>query len=152
MSNLCMMKTHPITMQARDKAESLGLVSSIKFKEMDVGSLSYPDKSFDTVVDTFSLCVFPDPRQALHEIARVVKPYKEGGRVLLLENSRSDWGPVGLYQDLTGSMIASMGGKGCVWNQDVTALAREAGLTLKSEVPILGGIFRLLEAVKEGTS
>ena len=99
------------------------------------------------MVDTFSLCVFPDPLEALKEMARVTK--EETGRVLLLENSRSTIAPLGWYQDVTSSAIAKTGGKACVWNQDVINLARKAGLEVVTATPVLGGVFMLLEAKRK---
>jgi len=57
--------------------------------------LPYEDSRFDCVISTYSLCVFRNPALALREMARVVKP---GGKVLLLEHSRSDFGPLAWYQ------------------------------------------------------
>jgi ubiquinone/menaquinone biosynthesis C-methylase UbiE len=111
---------------------------------MDVEKLDYSDGYFDSVVDTFSLCVFPRPDRALREMARVVRPGT--GRVLLLENSRSSNALLGAYQDLTASFIADNGGKGCRWNQDVIALVKEAGLEILEAKPISGGLFVLIEA------
>lgn len=63
--------------------------------QADATALPLPTSSFDCVVDTFSLCVIPDPLSALKEMARVVKP---GGKVLLLEHARSDNPILGAYQ------------------------------------------------------
>ena len=61
----------------------------------NVERLPFSDNSFDCVVDTFSLCVFPNPLQSLQELARVLAP---DGKLLLLEHSRSSVPLLGWYQ------------------------------------------------------
>jgi methyltransferase OMS1, mitochondrial len=112
----------------------------------DVADLPFSDASFDTVVDTFSLCVFPDPSAALRSLARVVRP---GGRVLLLEHARSRrFRPLALYQDVTAGAVARTGGKGCLWNQDVLALVERAGLRAVAVDESLAGLVVAVEAVR----
>lgn len=99
-------------------------------------------EAFDTVVDSFSLCVMGNQgaRDCLDQVSRVVKP---GGKVLLLENARSSNRLLGLYQDATADAAAVTGGKGCVYNQDVGAMIRETGrLTIMEETAFLAGLFR----------
>ena len=139
--------------EAQRKADGLAVAHApsfpVRFFGRDVARLDgFADEGYDCVVDTFSLCVYPDPVAALREMARVVKPASEGGRVLLLENSRSPQPLVGAYQDATAQVLAQdFAGKGCVWNQDVAALAQRAGLlVLEGESRfIAGGLFTLLE-------
>ena len=71
--------------QARRRASSLGLCAgsegdaaaapSVRFVRGDATALPFDAAAFDTVLDTFSLCVLGDaaPR-ALAEMARVVRP------------------------------------------------------------------------------
>lgn len=51
--------------------------------------LPFEDASFDTVVATLVLCTVSDPRRAVGEIARVLRP---GGRLLFLEHVRAEGG------------------------------------------------------------
>ncbi|KAM3575444.1 hypothetical protein VYU27_002667 [Nannochloropsis oceanica] len=133
--------------EARAKAALLGLGEErVRFHEMDVANLVFADGSFDYVCDTFSLCVYPDPLKALKEMTRVCKPGV--GRVLLLENSRSDLQILAAYQDATAHVVARIGGKSCVYNQDVPKLAQAAGLQVVRREKIAGGLFTMLECTR----
>lgn len=50
--------------------------------------IPFPDNSFDTVVDTYGLCINPRFNEQLEEIIRVCKP---GGQIKLLEFGESSW-------------------------------------------------------------
>jgi len=108
-------------------------------------------EAFDTVVDSFSLCVMGDQgaKDCLRQIGQVVKKGKDGGQVLLLENSRSSNLLLGAYQDITADVAASAGGKGCVYNQDVSRMIQESGaLSVLYEKPLVAGLFRSFICVK----
>lgn len=66
--------------RAKAKAESLRL-EQVEFVCGDVQDLPFRKETFDTVTDTFSFCVFPDPQAAMDEMARVLKP---GGHYALI--------------------------------------------------------------------
>jgi len=130
---------------ARVAASPALRAARLSLVQADVAALPFPDGSFDCVVDTFSLCVFPDPRAALAEAARVLAP---GGRLLLLEHARSPNTLLGAYQDATAAAVAATA-KGCVYNQDVPALvAALGGLAPAAVTRSLGGLIVELEASK----
>lgn len=96
--------------------------------EADASNLrTYPDNSFDTVVDTFGLCSFDDPIAVLRELQRVCKP---GGKILLLEHGRSK-----SYSGLSGYLDkhAERHAKnwGCVWNRDIDDIVQASGLEIE---------------------
>jgi ubiquinone/menaquinone biosynthesis C-methylase UbiE len=58
--------------------------------------LPFEDDHFDTVVSTLVLCTVNEPRQAIDEIARVLRP---GGKLLFLEHVRADSPRLARWQD-----------------------------------------------------
>jgi len=114
---------------------------------MDAGALAFPDNSFDTVVSTLATCTFPDPAQALREMARVCRA---GGRILLLEHGRSSWPVLARFQDRTAPAHARQ--LGCWWNRDPGAAVEQAGLTIVSASRSALGIVYLFELRPTGTT
>lgn len=115
----------------------------IRLVEGRAEKLQLPDKSFDTVLDTFSLCVFPEPLKALKEMRRLVKDASTA-RVLLLEHSRSSNPVLATYQDVTAEPTAAMS-KGCYPNQDVIAMVRSTGFKILKQERHLAGTVVFLE-------
>lgn len=121
---------------------------SVEFVQADATSQlvsTFGASSFDTVVDSFSLCVMGNEgaSRCLDQIRQIVKPANCHGKILLLENSRSSNPLLGKYQDATATAAASAGGKGCVYNQDVRAMLEATmGLTVEREEAFAAGLFR----------
>jgi ubiquinone/menaquinone biosynthesis C-methylase UbiE len=74
----------PMLERARRRATGLG--RPIDLLLADAQRLPFPDRSFDSVVSTLSLCTIPDEGRALAEARRVLRP---GGRLIWLEHVRS---------------------------------------------------------------
>jgi ubiquinone/menaquinone biosynthesis C-methylase UbiE len=60
--------------QARREASRRGVQDAIEFVEADVTALQFADASFDLCVTYNGLHCLPDPRAALGELTRVLKP------------------------------------------------------------------------------
>jgi ubiquinone/menaquinone biosynthesis C-methylase UbiE len=69
---------------ARRRAAELG--RKVDLRPGDAQELDLGDASFDTVICTLALCTIPDPRKAVSEANRVLRP---GGRFVALEHVRS---------------------------------------------------------------
>lgn len=79
--------------------------------------LPFGEASFDTVVATLVFCTIPDPRAALAEIARVLKPE---GRLLFLEHVRAEEPGTARWQDRLERPWGWFG-RGCHPNRDTLA-------------------------------
>jgi ubiquinone/menaquinone biosynthesis C-methylase UbiE len=69
--------------QARALARHEG-VKNVTFRRADVNRLPFPNESFDLVVTRASFHHFPEPKDVLKEIARVIK---KNGRILISDNT-----------------------------------------------------------------
>lgn len=142
--------------QAKDKLKDLNIPSFVEINFVNADATSeivkkFGDSNFDTVVDTFSLCVMgtKGAENCLRQIEGVVKGKEDGGKILLIENTRSSNSILGRYQDLTADMAANLGGKGCVSNQNVSAMIRKTNsLEIRSEEEFASGVFRSFIVLK----
>jgi len=112
----------------------------ITLEIMDTENLSFPDNSFDTVIETLCLCTYTNPAKALSELSRVCKPK---GRILLLEHGISRYQWLAKLQDARAEVHAKA--LGCYWNRNPKALVNEAGIEIISENRKFLGLFYLLE-------
>ena len=69
----------------RDRLTDRGLVSGLRWTQLNAEALPFPDNSFDAVTMAFGLRNVTDKDKALADIFRVLKP---GGRLLVLEFSK----------------------------------------------------------------
>ncbi len=79
--------------------------------------LPFEDDSFDTVAFTLVLCTVPDPRAALAEAARVLKP---GGKLLFVEHVRANDPGLARWQDRLEKPWRFLA-DGCHCNRDTVA-------------------------------
>jgi ubiquinone/menaquinone biosynthesis C-methylase UbiE len=141
--------------EAAERVQVLSNLNGIEVKFIKADATSelvnlFGEEKFDTVVDSFSLCVMGNigALKCLDQIKRVVKKGNLG-QILLLENSRSSNQLLGLYQDATANAAASAGGKGCVYNQNVESLILQTGgLNIQDQLSYSAGLFRFFKCIR----
>ncbi len=99
---------------------------SVRLQEADACSLPFRGDSFDAVVTTLVLCSVPDQRDALAEIARVLR---RGGRLVFIEHVRPP-GPVRRLVDSLNPAWHALT-RECNINRDTGAAIAGAGFTLE---------------------
>ena len=95
----------------------------IDLRQAPAEEIPFEDASFDTIVSTLVMCSVEDPRRALSEARRVLKP---SGRLRLYDHVRYSHAFGAFWQDLIAPAWRYFGA-GCSPNRDIAALVREAG-------------------------
>ena len=111
--------------KASERVATVGF--PVRLLEASSEKLPLEDRSFDTVVMTFTLCSIPDAGAALLEIRRVLKPE---GELLFAEHGRAPDSDVMRWQDRITPVWKRIGG-GCHLNRKMDELIQAAGFRLE---------------------
>ena len=95
--------------------------------EAPAEALPLPDGSADVAVATLVLCTVGDPRRALAELRRVLKP---GGKLLFIEHVRSDDAATARLQDRWAPLWRKCG-HGCTCNRATLQAITDAGFAIE---------------------
>ena len=109
---------------AKKNANKVNL--DIEFNLSSAESIDLPTSSVDSVVCTFSLCSIPDPKKALNEIYRILKP---GGKYFFCEHGISPDFFTKVFQNVTNIFYPKLSG-GCHANRDIPKLIADSGLKI----------------------
>ncbi|WP_300008306.1 class I SAM-dependent methyltransferase [Pseudonocardia sp.] len=124
---------------ARRRAAELGRDADLRVG--DAEALDLPEASFDSVVCTFSLCGIPDPRRAIAEMVRVLRP---GGLLLLADHVAATAAPVRAVQRL--AEVASVPLMGEHFRRRPAEEVLAQGLLVQQRERFAGGIVERLAA------
>jgi ubiquinone/menaquinone biosynthesis C-methylase UbiE len=94
-----------------------------EYLESGAESIPLENDMADTVVMTYTLCTIPDPRRALDEIRRVLKP---SGKLLFCEHGRAPDKDVERWQNRLNPLWGKLAG-GCNLNRPIPDLLEQAG-------------------------
>jgi ubiquinone/menaquinone biosynthesis C-methylase UbiE len=89
-------------------------------------ALPVPDATIDSAVVTWALCSMNDPRRALVEIKRVLKPT---GQLIFVEHGRAPDTGVAIWQDRISPLWRHIAG-GCTLNRKMDDLITAAGFRM----------------------
>ena len=112
-----------VEMHRRARERSLRAGLDVELVGLSAERIPYEDGSFDTVVITFALCTIADPRAALGEMRRVLRP---GGRLIFCEHGLAPDASVRRWQGRLTPLWARLAG-GCHLDRDIPRLLSEAG-------------------------
>jgi ubiquinone/menaquinone biosynthesis C-methylase UbiE len=105
-----------------------------------------PDNAFDYVIGTFVFCSIADPKVALMEVRRVLRP---GGQLLLMEHVRGLRPVTRRLTDWLNPCWVRLTHE-CHLNRETAITVQSAGLQIRRTQSYLGGLVQRIEAVSPG--
>jgi ubiquinone/menaquinone biosynthesis C-methylase UbiE len=111
--------------QKRIQASSI----TVEHRVLNGENLPMADKTFDSVVSTWTLCSIANVEQALKEIYRVLKP---GGRFFFVEHGQSNEPQIQVWQNRL-TPLQKIIADGCHLNRNIRQLVENQFNTVKLE-------------------
>ncbi|MBF0141861.1 MAG: class I SAM-dependent methyltransferase [Magnetococcales bacterium] len=124
--------------KARTRAERYP--GKMTLQVMDVGAMTFADRSFDQVFTSCTFCSVPDPAEGLRSIRRVLKP---GGWLRMFEHTGSDVFPFGSLLNFMNPLCRHIGPE---MNRDTVARVREAGFRIHRVNHLYLDVVKTIEA------
>lgn len=149
----------PEMLQVANEKQAALTDRNITLTEMDAEQMSFQDNEYDAALESFVLCVVPNPEHALKEIIRVTKP---GAKIAIFDYCRSKEADTLKWQQLIAPSARTVGFPPgvIVWDplRDYEQIIRQAKLPLKVESielyenpnPFLLACSMVIENVKGG--
>ncbi len=99
----------------------------VHFKQITAETLPLDNASFDCAVITWTLCSIPDPKAALMEVRRVLKPE---GELLFVEHGHAPDADVVKWQDRLNTFWPKIAG-GCNLNRKIDKIIESADFRIE---------------------
>jgi ubiquinone/menaquinone biosynthesis C-methylase UbiE len=107
------------------------MISNTSFEVIHLNAsaeeIPLPDESVDSVVSTWTFCTIPNPKKALSEIRRVLKP---DGTFTFIEHGKSPSSGLSIIQHVLTPFSKVIAG-GCHLNRDIKSIISSSGLQVK---------------------
>jgi ubiquinone/menaquinone biosynthesis C-methylase UbiE len=124
--------TEAMIEEAREKLDGPLRGRNITILPMDAERMTFGDSEFDAALQSFVLCVVPNPVAALKEIVRVTKP---GAMVAMFDYCRSERPEIVKWQELIAPVACTTGFPAgvIVWDplRDYEEMIRDNNLPLE---------------------
>lgn len=112
-----------VELQDRSRIRAAATTIDVQLLTGSAEDIPFEDKTFDTVVSTFTLCSIPAVGRALREMRRVLKPE---GRLLFAEHGLSADAAVARWQQRLNPAWRVIS-RGCNMDRPIASLLRESG-------------------------